>query len=129
MKKRDGIEVATLFVPGDVTQEILSPCTMWQRAPGRRRHRSADARCQAIERLDARVREIAVITTEQLVAAVAREDDGDVLACQLRDVPGRDGGRISERLVEVPNQPIENRHRIRPHDELMVLRAEVFGDA
>ena len=48
-----------------------------------------------------RVRDVAVVPGEQLVAAIARQHDGDVPARQLRDIPGRNGRRIGERLVEV----------------------------
>ena len=67
---------------------------------------SAAAR-QPVERRDARVRQVALVAAEQLVAAVARQHHGDVPARHLRDVPGRDRRRVGERLVEVRDEAVD----------------------
>ncbi len=41
------------------------------------------------------------------------------------DVPGRDRGGIAERFVEMRDELVEDRHRIRPDDELVMIGAEV----
>src|SRR5205809_739692 len=66
-------------------------------------HRPRRAGHVARPRLPA-VPEMARVAGEQLVAAVSGEGDGHVLARDLRDVEGGHGGRISERLVEVPDE-------------------------
>ena len=101
------------------------------RQPRRRERRDAAqrARAVAIERDDARMRQVAVVAAEQLVAAVARQHDRDVAPRHLRDVPRRNRRRVGERLVEVRDQPVEDADAVRLDDELVVVGAEVLGDA
>ena len=84
-----------------------------QQRPRAPASRARAGHAQPIELRDARVRQVAVVAAEQLVAAVAGEHDRDVPAGDLRDVPGRDRRRVGERLVEVLDEPIENRQRRR----------------
>ena len=64
------------------------------------------------------------IAAEQLVAAVARQRHGDVLARQLRHVVGRDRGGVGERLVEVRDQLRDDEPRLeRREDQLRVIGA------
>src|SRR2546426_12487809 len=51
-------------------------------------------------------------------------DDLHVPPRQLGDVPGRDRGRVRERLAEVVHELREEGRRVRPHDQLVVLGAE-----
>ena len=62
------------------------------------------------------------VSPEDLVAAIAIEGDRDVLAGELRHVPGRHGGRIPEWFSEVPRNLGEDCYRIGLHDVFMVLR-------
>ena len=47
---------------------------------------------------------VAVVAGEELVAGVAGQGDGDVLAGLAGDVPGRQGRAVGERLVELRGQ-------------------------
>ena len=73
--------------------------------------------------------EIAVVAGEQLVAAVARQRDGDVLARQFGDEIGRDLRGIGERLVEPVRQLRNDVERVPRLDiEFGVVGAEMGGD-
>ena len=91
-EEADGVEIPSLFVACDVAQKILAAHAVRQLRGGNRRHAPEGTRAVAIEGDDARVGNVAIVAAEQLVAAVAREYDGDVLARHLGDVPRRDGG-------------------------------------
>src|SRR5687768_18523348 len=70
--------------------------------------------------------QVPVVAAEEFVATIPREDDRHVLAGDLGDIPGRDGGRIGERFVEMTYQLIEDAERVRTDNELMMLGAEVI---
>ena len=71
---------------------------------------------------------VARVAGPQLVAAVARQRDGDVLARRLRDVVGRHRGRIGERLVEMPGQLRQQIDDVGADDLLVLLDAEMPRD-
>ena len=105
-----------------------TPCG--RRSRGDRGDAAERARAVAVERDDARVRDVAIVAAEQLVAAVAGQHDGHVpRAPSPRHAPRRDGGRIGERLVEVRHQPVEDADAVRLDDELVVVGAEMARDA
>ena len=89
-------------------QEIFPARPVRQRGRGQRRDTPQGAWAVAIEREHPRMRDVAVVTAEQLIAAVSGKDDRNVPPCNLRDVPRRDRGRIGERLVEVRHEIVEN---------------------
>src|SRR5207344_2829424 len=70
-KEADRIEIPSLLVAADVTQEVLAAGAV--RQPGRRDRRDSAKRARAIpiERDHPRVRQIALVAAKQLVAAVA----------------------------------------------------------
>ena len=61
------------------------------------------------------------VTGKQLVTAIAREHDRHVVARQLRNHVGWDGGGISERLVKMPCQLIDDAANLGSNKELMVI--------
>ena len=73
--------------------------------------------------------EVAPVAAEQLVAAHAGEDHGDVAARELRHEIRGDEGGVEDRLVEVPRNLLQHSHCIRRNHILVVFGAEVFGDA
>ena len=72
---------------------------------------------------------VAIVSAEQLVAAIPRQHDGHVLSREPRYVPCRNRRRVGERLVELFDQVIENRHPVRLDDELVMIGSEVRGNA
>src|SRR5438034_5950925 len=109
-------------------QEILALRAMGQEGPGQRRGRPQPGHRQPVELRDAVVRKIPVVPAEELVPAVSRQYDGDVAARDLGDVPRRDGGRISERFVEVSDEIFEDGQSVGAYDEFVVVRPEMPGD-
>jgi hypothetical protein len=68
------------------------------------------------------------IAGEQLVASVAAERDGDVLASESGEQIGRQDGRVAERLVHHVGDCREQvRHRARGEYVLVVVGPEVLG--
>ena len=65
----------------------------------------------------------ALVAGEQLVAAVARERDGHVPARHLAQQEGRDRARVAERLVVVPDEPLDEVDGVGLDDELVVVGA------
>ena len=63
----------------------------------------------------------ALISREDLVAAVSGKRDGHPLARRPRHVIGGQRRRIRERLVEVPDEPWQVRHRVGLHDQLVMV--------
>ena len=61
--------------------------------------RAEDRARNDVERADHRVGPVAQVATERFVAAVAGQDDLQVLGRHLGDAEGRDHRRIAERLV------------------------------
>ena len=78
-----------------------------------------DFRCHA--RLESR------IAREHLVSAVAVEGHRHVAPRELGDQKRGDGGRVTEGPVVQTHEPFDQRHRIRLHDELRVMRRAVRG--
>ena len=74
------------------------------------------------------IAEISPIAAEQLVAADARQDDRDVAAGEFRDQIGRHEGAVGHGFVHVPEQLGQQFGHLRPHQDLLVLRAEEFGN-
>ena len=76
----------------------------------------------------AEARDVAVIAAEQLVAAVAREADGDRAASQRAHQMGRDLRGIGERLVPHPGQARHDVERVPAGDvERDMVGAEMRG--
>ena len=88
-----------------------------------RARRASGARWSAAE-----VGGIRVVAAEQLVPALARERDLHVLGRELRDEVGRERGRVGERLVERLGERPQQQLRLRPHEQLVVLRPVALGD-
>ena len=87
----------------------------------------ADQRCAALarRRADARQRVgVRRVAGEQLVAAVAGQADGHVLARELRDVEGRNRRRVGERLVVVERERLGDAHAVGRDDLLVMFGAE-----
>ena len=116
-------------VASDVSQKVLAADAVRQAGRGQCGDAPHRARAVAIEGGHARVRHVPVVPAEQLVAAVARQNDRHVTARHLRHVPGRDRRRVGERFVEMPHEPIENADGVRLHDELVVIGSEMPRDA
>jgi hypothetical protein len=70
------------------------------------------------------IAEVAPIAAEQLVAADAGQDDGDVATRKLRHQERGDERGIRDRLVEMPNELRQERADVRLDDDLVVIRAE-----
>src|SRR5688572_4936612 len=71
---------------------------------------------------------MAVVTGEDLVAAVAAESDGDMLPRQLRDQVSRNLRRVGKRLVENRRKLGNDRQAVGGlDDELGVIGAEMGG--
>ena len=64
----------------------------------------------------------------ELVAAVARQRHGDVLARRRRHVVGRHRRRVGERLVEVPRELRQQIDDVGRDDLLVLLASEMLGD-
>jgi len=64
----------------------------------------------------------------ELVAAEAREGDGDMTPCLLAEVPGRDRRGVRHRLVEGSDQLGQDRDQIGLHLELAVVRVVALGE-
>ena len=87
-----------------------------------------DAR-DAVEALGQRVRAVALVAAEDLVAAVARERDGDEASGVLADEERRQRGRVAERLVVRRRRAAGSAPRASgSSDELLVDRAVALGD-
>ena len=86
--------------------------------PERLRARAATARRNASGE---RMRPVALVAAEDLVAAVADERDLDVAARRLADEQRRQRGLVAERLVEGPRDALDEL-RARLDLELLVLR-------
>ena len=72
-----------------------------------------------------RLHPVPAVAREQLVTAVARQRDGNVLTRRHGDEVRGDGRRVGERLVEVPDEPLDQLRRRRRHDPWVVLAADV----
>ncbi len=126
-ERRRRVQVPAIVVARDVSEKILAAEPVRQQRPDCAGEPPRAGYAHTIELRHTRVRQVAVVSAEQLVAAVARQHHGDVPAGNLRDIPGRNRRRVRERLVEMLDQPIENRQAVRSHDELMVFSAEVLA--
>src|SRR2546423_5041363 len=123
----DAVEITFDGVERDVVQVVAPARAVWKaRAQGLHDPAAQEAR-EAREAAPFGVGDVARVSGEQFVSAVAGEHDGDVLARELRDHVGRDGGRVGERLVEVPDEFVNDVADVRRDDELRVLRAETLG--
>ena len=95
--------------------------------PPRRRGQQLDRRPrhrgQRPGPLREQVGDVGVVPAEELVAALARERDLDVLGGEARDEVGRQRGRVGEGLVEGRSQRRQKQRRVRPHHELAMARA------
>ena len=111
-----------------MAQEVLSPRAVRQTRPEQSRDPAQPGNRHAIELRHARMRQVTIVAAEQLVAAVTREHDRHVAARDFRYIPGRNRRGIRERLVEVRDEPIENRESVGPDHELVVIGAEVSRD-
>ena len=74
--------------------------------------RGAGARRHSRNPLSQRVRDVALVACEHLVAAVAGERDGDVAPGLLGDQEGRERGFVAERLVVGRGQPRQRRRDV-----------------
>src|SRR5437588_200922 len=97
---------------------------MWKTAAERLHQAFAHRARKASEAVTLSIGRITRISGEQLIAAVAGEDNLDVLAREFRNHVRGDRGRISERLVEVPDQFVDHLTNIRSYHELVMLGAE-----
>ena len=70
----------------------------------------------------------ALVTGEELVAAVAGQGDRDLLACQFADQKGRNGAAIGERLVVMPDQIGQQVHRLGLDAKRLVIGSQVLRD-
>ena len=125
-EQRRRVQVALVADERQVAQEVAAPRPVGQRladgprqSPRRRRQEPVPA----LPGLDA----ILVVPGEELVAAVARERDGDVPGGQLRDHVGRDRRGVAERLVQIPGEVIDDLEGVRLEQELVVLGPEPLG--
>ena len=71
---------------------------------------------------------MAGVAREQLVAAHAAHDHGQVLAGRLADQERRQGRRVGDRLVHVPDDARQLGGQRGVEDGLLMARAERFGD-
>src|SRR5260370_39788412 len=74
-------------------------------------------------------RRVSLVTGETLVASVAIQRHGYVGAGLSRYIVAGYRGRIGKRFAVVLDQRRQNLERIRPHDELVMIGADVLGDA
>src|SRR5438128_1149810 len=95
-----------------------------------RGERAGDARPgKAFEAAGELQRAVAVVAAEEFVAAVAAERDLDVAARLAGQVVRRERGRVGERLAKHPRERGEVCGGVRADAELVVLGAEMLGDA
>ncbi len=71
---------------------------------------------------------VMLVSGEQLVAAVAGEGDGHVLAGHFGDEVSGEDRKIPERLVQMADELFRELQGFRLEDELLVLRLEQLGD-
>src|SRR5689334_3870307 len=62
-----------------------------------------------------------VVAAELLIAAVARQRNGDELTRRLRHVIGRDGRRVCEGLAVFPDERGEDLEHVRLEPDLLML--------
>ena len=98
-----------------------SPCSRGWPCASRTAAARRAGRAASGERPDAlgeQVGDVGVVAAEELVAALARERDLDVLGGELRDEVGRERRRVGERLVERCGERRQQQRRVRPQHEL-----------
>src|SRR6185503_861210 len=59
----------------------------------------------------------------------AGENDGDMLPCDLRNVPSRNRRRVRKRFIKMFDQAIENCQAVGSDDELVMIGGEMIGDS
>src|SRR5687768_15059504 len=64
------------------------------------------------------------VTRKQLVAAVTRKRDGDVIAREFGNHVRRDRGRICERFIKMPDEFVDHVADLRRYEKLMMVSAE-----
>ena len=67
--------------------------------------------------------EVPGVPAEQLIAAVTRQGDGDIASREVRHEKRRQRRWVGEWLVQRAGDLLEQKVRVRPHDELRVPRA------
>src|SRR5258706_551867 len=83
----DGIEAHGL-------NGVASPHAMWKPSSQGLHYMLAEASRQSCKAASSPIKSVPSVTSEHLVAAIAGEDDLDVLAREFRDHVGRNRGRI-----------------------------------
>src|SRR4029078_11164255 len=100
------------------------------------RHRSADSARQlpdplwhtvvaALAALD----DVLVVARKQLIAAIAGEHHFDLRGRELRDHVCGDGGCVTERFVQIPDEVFHVRNDTRLENDLVMLGAESPRDS
>src|SRR5947209_5797528 len=79
---------------------------------------------QASEPVTLLIGRVPRVSSEQFVATVARKNNLDVFARELRYHVGWNRGRIRKRLVEVPGKFVDHFTNIGSYNELVMLGAE-----
>src|SRR4051794_36219977 len=88
-EESDRVEIPSLLVAADVAEKILPACAVRQTSSGEAGDAPQCPRTVSIECEHPWMRQVPVVSAEQLVAAVAREYDRDVPPGHFRDVPRR----------------------------------------
>ena len=109
---RRGDEPLRLVVEADASRRRRQPL---DERPRERRERP--------DPLGERVGDVGVVAAEELVAALARERDLDVLRGELRDEVGRQRRRVGERLVERCRERRQEQRGVGLQHELAVVCA------
>ena len=123
----DLIEIAAALVTCRATKKVLAAHTVRQQRPNQRGNRPARWRCPPIERRNSRMRRVALIPAEQLVSL---SPDSTTVTCRraISERPSRDRGRVAERLVEMRDQVVDDRQRVRFDHELVMVGVKVARD-
>src|SRR5947209_4429852 len=70
---------------------------------------------------------IVFVAPKYFVSSVTGENDGDMFACQLRDIVGGQHGYIGEGLIVCPGQLWQDCNEVWPHKKFLMLGAKVPG--
>ena len=111
---------------GEALGHVLGP------DPPRRARQQLDERpgsaCGGTEPRGEPVGDVGEVAAEELVGALAGEDDLHVTGGEARDEVGGDRRGVAERLVERDGELAEQRGRVGPQHELVVVGAVALRD-
>src|SRR5215471_10528551 len=116
---------------GGIRRQVTQRPRALERERERARKRAGGARAEPQRRPGAllpALYTVSSVTRPQLVATVAGERDRDEFTRRLRTVVSGHGGRVGERLVEMPGELGQQRLDVRRDRARMELAPEVLSD-